>query len=285
MNCKKTILDNKKIIIEIITLIVFILLCVINLAPFLWGLITSLKTQREVLVYPPKFINFTPSFEHYVTIFKNNFFHSVFVTFGYAICAIIIGLLFGLMAAYAMKRYNFYGKRILFLAILCGIPLSIGSAAMVLPNYIYFSSLGLIDRWYTLIILNMAYHMPMCTWITMNGIESVPYEIEESMLIDGANKVYIIFCMYPRLCLPSLASAALFIFIGTWNEYVSSSVMVNTNIYRPIQVSIYNYLGFYGREWGPLTAAATAAVVPTLIVFSILGKFLISGLTKGAVKG
>lgn len=285
MNYKRTIMDKKKVIFEIVTLIIFILLCLINLAPFVWGLITSLKTEREVLVYPPKFFNFTPSIEHYVTIFKNNYFRSVLVTLGYSTCAIIIGVLFGLMAAYAMKRYEFYGKKVLFLMILCGIPLSIGSAAMVLPNYIYFSSIGLVDRWYTLIILNMAYHMPMCTWIIMNGIDSVPIEVEESMSIDGAGKVYIIFGMIPRLCLPAFASAALFIFIGTWNEYVSASVIVNTNKYRPIQVSIYNYLGFYGRQWGPLTAAATAAVVPTLIVFSILGKYLISGLTQGAVKG
>lgn len=277
--------DRKKTIGHHINLGIFVLLCIVNLTPFVWGLITSLKTEREVLQYPPKFLFFTPSLEHYITIFENNFSHSVLVTLGYSACAIVIGVTFGLMAAYAMKRYNFFGKKALFFAILCGIPLSIGSAAMVIPNYVYFSTVGLIDRWYTLVIINMAYHMPMCTWIIMSGIEGIPIEIEESMALDGASKPYIIFRMIPSLCSPSIASAALFIFIGTWNEYVSASVIVNSNAYRPIQVSIYNYLGFFGREWGPLTAAATAAVLPSLIIFAILGKYLISGLTQGAVKG
>ena len=132
--------DRKKTIGHHINLGIFVLLCIVNLTPFVWGLITSLKTEREVLQYPPKFLFFTPSLEHYITIFENNFFHSVLVTLGYSACAIVIGVTFGLMAAYAMKRYNFFGKKALFFAILCGIPLSIGSAAMVIPNYVYFST-------------------------------------------------------------------------------------------------------------------------------------------------
>lgn len=82
-----------------------------------------------------------------------------------------------------------------------------------------------------------------------------------------------------------MACAALMIFIGAWNEYTVSSVMVNSADLYPIQVSIYNYIGFFGQEWGPLTAAATLAVIPILLVFTYLGKFLVSGLVAGAVKG
>ena len=125
----------------------------------------------------------------------------------------------------------------------------------------------------------------MAVWIMVGGMQSVPYAIEEAAMIDGASKSYIIFRLIPRLTLPTIACAALMIFIGAWNEYVVSSVMVNSQELYPIQVSIYNYIGFFGQEWGPLTAAATLAVIPIMLVFTYLGKFLVSGLTAGAVKG
>lgn len=116
------------------------------------------------------------------------------------------------------------------------------------------------------------------------GLKAIPVEYEEAAQIDGASKWYLIFCLVPRICLPTIACASLLIFIGAWNEYTVSSVLVNSQSLYPIQVSIYNYIGYFGREWGPLTAAATIAVIPILIVFTILGRMLISGLTAGAVK-
>lgn len=261
----------------------FIVIAAINLTPFIWGSMTSFKPIREVLAFPPKFL-FTPSFEHYRNIMRSGFLHSVFISLFYALSAIIFGLVLGLMVAYAIKRYRFKGRIGLFYIIICGIPLSIGSAAMVVPNYIYFSNIGMINKLLTLVVLYTAYNLPMATWIIMGGIETIPVQIEESMIIDGASRAYLIFNMTPRLCLPAMASAALFIFIGAWNEFVASSVMVSSTALKPIQVNIYGFLGFYGREWGPLTAAATAGVIPILLVFTCLGKLLISGLTQGSVK-
>ena len=179
---------------------------------------------------------------------------------------------------------SFYQKKMLFYVILSGIPLSMGSAAMVVPNYMLFSILGMNNQWYTLPLIYIAYNIPMSVWIMVGGMQGVSYAIEEAAQIDGASKWYIIFCLVPRICMPTIACAALLIFIGAWNEYTVSSVLVNSQSLYPIQVSIYNYIGYFGREWGPLTAAATIAVIPILIVFTILGRMLISGLTAGAVK-
>ena len=91
--------------------------------------------------------------------------------------------------------------------------------------------------------------------------------------------------LIPPMLKPSFAAASIFIFIGSWNEYITTSVMVNGEKFKNIQMAIYDYLGVFGQEWGPLTAAATVAIVPILIVFTVLGKQLVSGLTAGAVKG
>lgn len=159
-----------------------------------------------------------------------------------------------------------------------------GSAALVVPNYLLFSSSGIINQWYTLPLVYVAYNLPMACWVMVGGLESVPIAIDEAAQIDGASRDYIIYNMIPRLCMPSIACSALLTFIGAWNEYVVSSVLVSSQALYPIQVSIYSYLGYFGREWGPLMAAALLAVVPIMIVFTFLGKLLISGLTAGAVK-
>jgi len=275
---------HKRALRGILVFIVFIIVLTINLVPFLWGASTSLKTARELMIYPPKFINFTMSWEHYITVLKGSFSQAAVNSIIYSIVSVVLGLICAILSGYAFARYAFKGKKTLFYLILSGIPLAMGSAAMVVPNYMLFSVLGMNNRWFTLPLIYAAYNVPMAVWIMTGGVLSVPYAIEEAAQIDGSSKWYIIFCLVPRMCLPTLACAALMIFIGAWNEYTVSSVLVNTQKLYPIQVSIYNYIGYFGREWGPLTAAATLAVIPILIVFTFLGKLLISGLTAGAIK-
>lgn len=277
-------LEKWKKWLHIYEVVLFLFVVIVNLAPFIWGLLTSLKPVREVLSYPPKLFGSQVSTEHYEEVFRGTFFTGFRNSLIYSAIAIAIGLLFAMMAAYAMSRFRFRGKKLFFILILSGIPLSIGSAAMVVPNYTFFSSLGLTNQWYTLPIIYVAYNLPMAIWVIMGGLESVPVQIDEAAKIDGAGNWRILFGLVVPLSLPSLASAALFIFLGAWNEYVVSSVLVSSASLYPIQVSIYNYMGFYGIQWGPLCAAATTAVVPTLAVFAILGRMLISGLTAGAVK-
>lgn len=258
---------------------------VVNSTPILWGLVTSLKTRREILVYPPKFFNFTPSLEHYFNVFRNGLDIGMRNSLLYSACTIALGLVLGLLAAYGFERYHFPFKKILFYIVIAGIPLSIGSAAMLIPNYLYMMELGLTNKWYTLILLYTAYNLPMAIWIMKGGIEAIPLEIEDAALIDGCSRAYIIGRLIPRLILPSIASSALFLFIGAWNEFITAAVMIDSPELRSIQLVIYYFRGFFGTDWGALMASAMIAVLPILVVFSFLGKLMVSGLTQGAVKG
>lgn len=269
---------------RIFELLIFIVVVIVNLIPFLWGISTSLKPEREVLQYPPTAVGSYLCFDHYKQVFNDTFPMGVRNSLIYCAIAIVVGLLLALMASYALTRFSFRGKSALFILVLAGIPLSIGSAAMVVPNYTFFSFLHMTNKPYTLPLIYVAYNLPMAIWVLMSGMESVPKEIDEAAAMDGAGRWYILFRVIVPVLLPSIASAALFIFLGAWNEFVVSSVMVNSASLQNIQVSIYNYMGFFGRQWGPLCAAATAAVLPTLVVFGFLGRLLISGLTAGSVK-
>ena len=236
-------------------IVLLLIMLVVNSTPILWGLVTSLKTRREILVYPPKFFNFTPSLEHYFNVFRNGLDIGMRNSLLYSACTIALGLVLGLLAAYGFERYHFPFKKILFYIVIAGIPL------------------------YT------AYNLPMAIWIMKGGIEAIPLEIEDAALIDGCSRAYIIGRLIPRLILPSIASSALFLFIGAWNEFITAAVMIDSPELRSIQLVIYYFRGFFGTDWGALMASAMIAVLPILVVFSFLGKLMVSGLTQGAVKG
>lgn len=258
---------------------------VLNLIPIFWGVITSLKTASDINAYPPKIFNFTPILDNYKTVMSAGFFQTVFNSALYAVISIILGVLLGYLAGYGFARRNFPLRKAAFFLVVVGIPLSGGSAVLLIPNYMYMMNLGLTNHWYTLPLIYAAYNLPMTIWLMISGIRSVPIELEEAAKIDGASQRFIIWKLLPPLVRPSAAAAALLIFINAWNDYITASVMVTNSALKNVQMAIYDYMGFFGRDWGPLTAAATVAIVPILLVFTFLGKQLISGLTAGAVKG
>lgn len=264
--------------------ILFGFVIVINIVPILWGVKTSIMSPSDIFAFPPKIFNFEASFEHYIRIFEGGYLSTFINSMLYCVASIAFGLILGLLAAYGFDRFSFRFKKPMFYLIVFCIPLSIGSSALIIPNYLYMSQLGFLNEWYTLPILYTAYNLPMAIWIIKSGVETIPVEVDEAATIDGASRFRIIFGIVSVLCRPALAAAALFIFLGAWNEFILSSIMINSPSLRPVQLAIYQYLGFFGQEWGPLTAAAATAIIPSIIVFTFLGKMLISGLTAGSVK-
>ena len=137
------------------------------------------------MVYPPKFVGFSPSVEHYATVFAGTFSTARSTAIYLQCCLDCRRILCAILAAYALTRYVFKGKKMLFYVILSGIPLSMGSAAMVVPNYMLFSILGMNNQWYTLPLIYIAYNIPMSVWIMVGGMQGVSYAIEEAAQIDG----------------------------------------------------------------------------------------------------
>jgi multiple sugar transport system permease protein len=116
-------------------------------------------------------------------------------------------------------------------------------------------------------------------------IEAIPRELDEAAIVDGATTLDILRHVILPVSGPALGTAAILTFVGSWNEFVAGSVMVDSPALKPVQPVIYSFIGFFGREWGPLTASATLAILPILVVFTLFGRLIVSGLTKGAVKG
>jgi multiple sugar transport system permease protein len=173
----------------------------------------------------------------------------------------------------------------LFGVIVACVPLSMGAAVLVIPNYLYFATLGLLDTPVILPLLYLGYNLPMAVWILKGAMEGIPVELDEAATIDGASRLRTFASVILPLCRPSMAAASLFVFIGAWNEFVAGSVMVNSSEYRPVQVAVYQFISAFGRQWGPLTASAALAVLPVLILVALFGRHLVAGMMRGAVKG
>lgn len=275
---------RKKILKTTGNILLAVVCIVICLGPLVWCLSTSFKPDNEILQYPPKLIASKVVLDQYQGIWNAGFWSYMRNSLFYAVVTILLGLAMGIVAAYGFDRFRFRGGKVMFFMVVASIPMSIGSSSILIPTYMYLSKLGMVDKWYTLPILYTLYNLPMAIWILKGSFEMVPRSLDDAARIDGCNTFGVLWRVGVPLVRPGIVSAAMFLFIGAWNDYLSGSVMVTSTKLRNIQFSIYSYLGFFGREWGKLTASAAMALIPIIILFVILGRHLISGLTNGSVK-
>lgn len=256
-----------------------------NLLPLVWGALTSFKGDADLFRYPPSFVGFAPTLEHYARVAAGGIFGSMGTSLAYAAATVIATLTLALPAAYAFDRFDFPFRQPLFLLVVASIPLSLGAAALLIPNYVYFIHLGLTNTWFVLPLIYTAHQLPMAIWITKGVIEAIPRELDEAAIVDGGTHRDVLRHVMLPLARPALGAAGVLAFVGSWNEFVAGSVMVDSVALKPVQPMIYSFIGFFGREWGPLTASAMLAILPILLAFAVLGRHIVAGLTKGSVKG
>jgi multiple sugar transport system permease protein len=256
-----------------------------NLVPLIWGIIASIKPVSQLVTYPPNLFAFNPTLEHYVHVGEGSFLTGVRNSALYGLAAVFIALSMGALAAFGFDRFSFKGKEAAFLVIVASIPLAIGGAALLVPKFLFFTHLGMANQWYTLPLIYAVHSLPITIWILKGSMEGVPKELDEAAYIDGATSFGVFRMVVLPLCRPAIGAAALLVFIHAWNEFLAGSVMVDASELKPIQPLLYQYIGFFGREWGLLMAAATIAIVPILLIYALFGRLLVSGLTHGATKG
>lgn len=262
-----------------------LLLVLLNGLPFVWGVLTSLKSEQDLFRFPPAFFDFAPTLDNYRRVAATGFVGNMVTSMTYCLVSVAVVLVIGLPAAYAFDRYRFPLRQPLFLLIIASIPLSIGAAALLIPTYIYFVRLGLTNTPFVLPMIYAAHQLPMTIWILKGAVESVPRELDEAAIVDGVSRVGVLWHVVLPLSRPAVAAASILAFVGSWNEFVAGSVMVDSPGLKPVQPLVYSFIGFFGREWGPLTASATLAMLPILLIFVLFGKQFVAGLTNGAVKG
>lgn len=268
---------------NILTLIALILIIIYSF-PFIWQLITSLKSPAEIFAQPITLLPHELSFKNYHAVFNSGPpFHRYLIN-----SAIIAGssttlcLIIGAFCAYALARLPVPHKNIILIALLA--VAMFPQVALISPLFLIMRTLGLLNTHIGLILVYTAYGLPLTIWLLTHFFRDLPKEVEEAALIDGCTPAQVLYTIIAPLAFPGLFSAALLVFIYSWNEFIFALVF-NTGMYmRTATVGISLFPGLYETPWGTIFAAATIVIIPLIILVFAFQRRIVSGLTAGAIK-
>lgn len=266
--------------VDVLVTAVIALVC---LFPILWGLSTSLKPTQDIMRYPPRLIPETISLEHYQTLWDQNILHYVTNSALVSTLTIAVCLAVGSLAAYALARMQFRGKAGVMFVIVA--VMSVPVSSLLVPTFSFFAKVGLLNTREGLVLLYAAYELPMAVWLLSAFFRTIPVELERAAMIDGYSRMATIMKVVLPLSRTGLIAVGLFVLTFAWNDFVVALVMTTNDSVRTLPIAIYNFLGYYGREWGPLTAGAMVSILPLIIIFVIFQRYFLSGMTGGSVKG
>jgi multiple sugar transport system permease protein len=257
---------------------------VVLVLPFIVMLSTSFKSQSFVLEFPPRLIPEDPTIANYATALGSANFLRYFVNSTIvAVASTVLVVLLSAMMAYAFVRFRFPGRRILLGLIVVG--LTIPTMMLIIPQFLLARGLGLLDSLSGLVVFYVGSTLALNTFLLRGFFESIPRELEEAMVVDGASAWERYFRLVLPLSRPALATVAIFSFLASWDEFVWALTIINDPSKRTLPIAIALFQGEHSTSWGLVFAASAIAVAPVLAVFLAAQRQFVSGLTSGAVKG
>ena len=270
---------NKKLLANILFYLIVVGIALIVLFPFLWMLSSSFKTQVDIISWPPKFF-FAPTLHNYQKVFEEQDFLKYFLNSTIVgVVSVGLSLVLGLPAAYSIARYA-QKKLAVFILLARLMP----GISFLVPWYIVFSRLNLMDSYIALILSHMLIALPIVVWIMSTYFDTIPREMEESAMVDGATRQYAFFAIILPLSGPGIITATTLSFIFSWNNFMFSQVLSMEKT-KTLPIAVYNFLSYAEVDWGGVMAAAVAIMTPAIILTMIFQKYVVKGLTMGAVKG
>jgi ABC-type glycerol-3-phosphate transport system permease component len=195
----------------------------------------------------------------------------------------ILSLIFSVSGAYALSRFRFRGRGLAGLLIL--VTQMIPGTILIIPLYLIFKSLGLVNTYPALIIAYATIGLPFCIWMLKGYFDAIPIELEEAAAVDGCTRVMILWKIVAPLSLPGLTVTAMFAFVLVWNDLVLAITLVTSPAMRTNAVGLSSFIGELGTSWGEIMSASVISSIPILLLFLILQRYMVFGLTAGAVKG
>ncbi|HWU40121.1 MAG TPA: carbohydrate ABC transporter permease, partial [Candidatus Acidoferrum sp.] len=250
---------------------------------FLWALSTSLKMKDDVLLMPPKFLPWPLTLENYQGILTAGFPRYLLNSTIVAVCSVVVVVLVSVHAGYAAARYEFRGKSGMLFLILTG--MAMGELSTVLPLYFFGTQLRILDTYGILILANSAFISPLAIWFLQGYFRSIPPQMEEAALLDGASRAGALYRIVLPSSLPGLVTVSLVSFVHSWNEFILALVLTSSGTMRTVPVGIHLYLTDYGVDWGSITAAGILSILPVVLLFLLLQRHFLRGLTAGATTG
>jgi multiple sugar transport system permease protein len=252
--------------------------------PFYYMVLTSLRTQKDVYDRERMLTPANLTFENYAIVLNNTgmrtwLTNSTIVAFTSTTIAVVISVL----AAYSLARLKFFGSRNLAKSVL--FMYLVPSSLLFIPLFLIMSNLRLLNTLWALIISYQTFNVPFCTWMLLGYFRALPEELEDAARIDGCSRLGVLGRVVLPLAAPGIVTAFIFGFTNSWNEFLFAVVMAQRTELRTIPAGLYSFQVGDVLLWGQLMAAALIATLPVVLLFMLVQRFVVQGLTVGAVKG
>jgi ABC-type glycerol-3-phosphate transport system permease component len=270
---------NRELAIAVLALVSIAVI----IAPALWLVLTSFKTNENIFVYPPQIVPSPFTLQNYIDVLNQGQFpryllNSLIVSsIATAVCLVLSAL-----AAYALTYFEFPGKRVV-LAVVVGTQF-FPSAVLLLPLFRMWAELGLFNTYFSLIATYTATSLSLCTWLLVGFYRAVPKEVLEAATIDGCSKFGLLWRIVLPLALPGLLAGGAFVFIGVWQEFLLAVTLISDPNLLTVMVGLYKFVGEHRIAWNLLIAASVVVSIPTIIIFGLVQRYLVDGVTAGALK-
>lgn len=254
------------------------------ITPFLYMLSTSFKGQQYVLKIPPQFIPDPATLSNYERILlRGDFGHFFMNSLIVAVASTSLAVLLSAMMAYGFARYRFPSRELMFRLLLLG--LMIPAMMLIVPQFVLAKQLGVLDSLLGLIVFYVAGNLALNTFLLRGFFEALPDELDQAMQMDGAGHWRRFWDLALPLARPALATASIFTFLATWDEFAWALTIISTPENQTLPIAIALLQGPKGTQWGLVFAASVIAVLPVIAVFLGFQRHFVQGLTAGSVKG
>jgi multiple sugar transport system permease protein len=285
-----------------------VLLLAYVLAPVFWLVSSSLQTEREIVSIPPHWIPDAPTLQNFKAIFltglgyaqptpsgvdptsggfipsvAGNFLPAMGNSFIVAICVVVLNLLVGVPAAYAIAKIRFRGRNLALYAILA--TRVIPDIALVVPFFLVVRKLGMLDSLGSLVVTYLAVTVPFSVFVLVSFFEQIPDDLDRAARVDGCSRLQVLLYVFLPLARPALVAVGLFAFLASWNEFLLALMFTQTAASQTLPIIVAGITSDFTVSFSFLNAAGVLAVLPPVLLAVIFERYIVSGLTAGAVKG
>ena len=271
---------SKKKLLDFLQFLVILLTAIIILVPIYW--IVSGAFKQQVDIFQLKLL-FTPTLENFRIIFKSpyNLFDKLVNSTLVALSTVLITIPLATLAAYSFSRFRMKAEKVMFVTILA--TQFVPAVVIVLPFFILFRDIGILDTKLALVLVNLSLIMPFAIWMIKGFIDGIPMDTEEAALVDGSSRIQVVLNVVIPMALPGVITAGIFCFILAWNEFLFALIITtNKAVTLPVGLSLFH--AEEGVLWHLISAAGIMIMLPMFVLATLIQKHFVQGMTMGAVR-
>jgi ABC-type glycerol-3-phosphate transport system permease component len=254
-----------------------------SVAPFAWMLITSIKPDSQIQTRRPVFWPSEPTLSRYGDVLDSGFATALKNSLIVAVGTTVAGVVVAALAGYALARFDLPMKKYLLLLVMSVQMFPV--AVLLIPLFVVMGDLHLLNSWLGLVIAYLSFTTPLAIWMLRSFLETIPKEMEEAAMTDGATRLSAMVRVILPLAGPGLAATAIFSFIAAWNEFLFALTFLNDDDKRTLPVALQSFIGLQQADWGLIMAASVLFTLPVVVFFLLIQRRLTSGMVAGSVTG